>query len=251
MKRMMGKAGLIGTISIGSIFALGSSLQSARALTFKGKDAEVASGPNSAAAAADFDTAAGALGTVNIIDFEGATAGSNSLPQTINGVSISGDGFVDDRPFFNTIGGNTTLGGSQYIRTVADQTIVFDFGSNPVQAFGAFIGGLGTGLSPGEALLQYDNGTLQTFNLSASIGTDAGGVGFFGFTDAGASINSVAFISATGSGADVYSIDDVRYVFASDDPAVIPTPALLPSLMGLGAAALRKRKSTDETDEVA
>jgi hypothetical protein len=204
-----------------------------QAATFSGSDPGATMvGGNSLAAANGFDAAASLLGALQILDFE-------TFPSP--GVTVSStdpsDG-VRTNPGIDAIaGGNTTVGGDQYWAAISSATTTFSF-ATPIQAFGAYVTGLGTAI--GQVLLQYNDGTLQSVNLSALIGSPSGGVGFFGFTASGKSISSVLFTSATGSGGDRYGIDDVRYVSASAEP--IPTPALLPGLVGMGVAALRKKR---------
>jgi hypothetical protein len=204
-----------------------------QAATFSGSDPGATTvGGNSLAAANSFDAAASLLGALQILDFE-------TFPKP--GVTVSSndpfDGVQTNPGINQLLGGNTTVGGDQYWDTITSATTTFSF-ATPVQAFGAYITGLGT--QSGQALLQYNDGTLQSVNLSTLIGSPRGGVGFFGFTASRKSISSVLFASATGSGNDFYGIDDVRYVSASAEP--IPTPALLPGLVGLGVAALRKKR---------
>jgi hypothetical protein len=232
-----------GTVCI----AIGADMSSAHAATFSGADGGVDSSgarPNSNNAASQFDTAAAALGTINLISFESLTAGSLPSPSNLPGVTISGTGNFIANDDSSIVGFNTTSGGSKFLQSQTNLTTTFAF-ANPIQAFGAYITGLGT--SSGQALLEFNDGSNQSYNLS-NIFASSGGAGFFGFTEAGKSIASVAFVSATGSGADVYGIDDVRFVSS----AQVPAPALLPGLIGLGMGVLRKRKAeTAESDHEA
>ncbi len=234
--------GFASGILLSSVTAFDAVTQSANAaiVTFSGSDpGATVVGGNSLTQSNLFNTAAGALGPVNLINFEGSADGTNPvvLPGvTITGSPASGSIGVDTNPSIdNILGGNTTAGGSKYWQTNVRKDTVFAF-ANPIQAFGAYITGLGSA-SVGQALLLFNDGSAQTFNLSTAIGSSDGGVGFFGFTDAGKFISSVTFKSGTGTGEDVYGIDDVRYVTA------VPTPALLPGLVGIGLAAMRKRKN--------
>jgi hypothetical protein len=223
-----------GTVCI----AIGAGMSSAHAATFNGADSGVNSSgarPNSNNAASQFDAAAAALGTINFISFESLTLGTLPSTTSLPGVTISGiDNFISNDDS-DIVGFNTTSGGSKFLQSQTDRTTTFAF-ANPIQAFGAYVTGLGT--SSGQALLQFNDGTDQSYNLSAILAS-SGGAGFFGFTDAGKSITSVAFVSATGSGGDIYGIDDVRFVSS----AQVPTPALFPGLIGLGVGVLRKRKA--------
>jgi hypothetical protein len=226
-------------LSGATFIVMGASIDSAKALTFGGgKDSGVNGSdarPNSALAASQFDAAAGALGAVNIIDFESFKSGELPNSTTIPGVTISASGsgansISTDNS--NTLGFNTTAGGSNFLQSQTSLTTTFTF-ATPIQAFGAYITGLGT--APGNALLNFSDGSTQSYDLTALIGDANGGAGFFGFTDAGKSISSIAFAGTT-SGQDIYGIDDVRYV-------AVPTPALLPGLIGIGLGVWRKRKA--------
>jgi hypothetical protein len=220
-------------VSATTVLGVSAFVNPVQAATFSGSDPGATTvGGNSLAAANDFDAAASLLGALQILDFE-------TFPKP--GVTVSSNDPVDGvqtNPGINLFaGGNTTVGGDQYWETTTIATTTFSF-ATPIQAFGTYITGLGT--FTGQALLQYNDGTLQSVNLSTLIGSTRGGIGFFGFTASGKSISSVLFASATGSGLDFYGIDDVRYVATSSQP--IPTPALLPGLVGLGVAALRKKR---------
>lgn len=204
--------------------------------------------PNSNAMAATFDSAASALGTLQIITFESAPLGAFSNLTVAPGVSLSGtdkDGGL--QTIRNTPGGgsgpgdpvsiygyNTTLGGANFVY-VRGGTLTFTF-STGVQAFGAYISGI---QFAGETIT-FNNGSFQSVAIPP-LGVSDGGVAFVGFTDAGKSITSIT-INAVGSpgGPDFISIDDVRIV-----PHVPPVPE--PStfaIVGLGAigwAAFKRR----------
>jgi hypothetical protein len=246
MKLTLLTCGFASGILLTSVTAFDAATQSANAaiVQFSGSDSgATAVGGNSLTQSNLFNTAAAGLGSVNLIDFEGLADGSN--PVVLPGVTVTGApsapagtvGVNTSATIDNLLGGNTTAGGSKYWRTSVIKDTVFAF-ANPVQAFGAYITGLGSA-SVGQALLLFNDGSAQTFNLSTAIGNANGGVGFFGFTDAGKFISSVTFKTGTGTGEDVYGIDDVRYVSST----AIPTPALLPGLVGIGLAAMRKRKN--------
>jgi hypothetical protein len=232
-KKTLGTAAIAATLSL----ALANS---ASAVTFfGGRDSGVNSTgprPSSNAAASNFDAAAGALGGINLLTFESLPTGNMASPTNLPGLSITQTGGAPNAISTdndNILGFNTTAGGSKFLQTQTNATTTFTF-ATPIQAFGSYVTGLGT--ASGEALLQFNDGTSQSFNLTALLGTGDGGVGFFGFTDVGKSIASVSFVSATGTGGDVYGIDDVRFVS-------IPTPALLPGLVGISLNLWRKRKA--------
>ena len=108
-----------------------------------------------------------------------------------------------------------------------------------VNAFGldlrAFTG------SPATATVKIfgsDNSTvLNTFN-AISLAT-TGASTFFGYQDLTASVGK---IELTQSGQSWSPIID-NLTFGKAQPTAVPTPALLPGLIGLGVAALRKRKA--------
>jgi hypothetical protein len=236
--------------------AIGAGVSPTNAATFSGKDAGVnGSGarPNSDTAASQFDAAAGALGTINLINFESLSPLAY-LPTILPRVTILGgnNSFISDDAYTDissapVVGFNTTSGGSKFLQTWNFDTVTFKF-VNPIQAFGAYITGLGT--RSGDVMLQFNDGSNQSYNLSNILRNGSpGGASFFGFTEAGKSISSVTFAEMTGNrddGADLYGIDDVRFVSSSQP---IPTPALLPGLMGVGLGVWRKRKGESAKQE--
>lgn len=193
--------------------------------TFSGYDAGAGSlgtAPNSVAAAASFDAAAGSL---NVIDFEGATPG----------FSASADAYVTNVAGCAAAlcGYNTTSGGQNFLAVTYNTTLSFDA---PIEAFGAYF----TGVQRGDATLTYADGSTVVLDLPASTIND-GGTYFFGFIDLGASIVSIDYF--TGTGGDYVGVDDIRFGTVS---APIPLPASLP-LLGAGVAALmvrRRRRAT-------
>ncbi len=199
--------------------------------------------PNSVAAAAAFDAAAGALGTVKLINFETVSLGYAPPSRTIApGVvaQLVGTTTTGSSGYFNAtgdtiVGYNTTLAGSRYLRInpfSGNAGVRFNF-ADPIHAFGAYITGLGT--ANGNLTAQFTDGALVVLPIA---GEDDGGVQFFGFTNAGASISSV-FLRFQGGASDVFSVDDLRYV-------TVPEPSTW-LLVGLGfacPAALRPRRKT-------
>ena len=210
-------------------------------VTFIGADAgasSLATAPNSVAAASAFDAAAAALGAMGLITFETAPLGA------INNTSLGGGVSIDDlgqgASITNNSGGsaslfgfNTTSGGQYFASTfpgaAAPFTLVFDFAS-PIQAFGAYLGGL-QGSVVGQQTLVYTSGATFTINIPVL----SGGAAFVGFTDAGASISSVRY----NLGGDFVTVDDVRY--GPTSAAVVPEPASL-LMLGAGVAGLVARR---------
>lgn len=95
---------------------------------------------------------------------------------------------------------------------------------------------------PYSAFVSFGDGSTQNFALSP-------GSQFFGITD-NSLIKSINFGlpngGSTTSGA--FQIDNLT--IGSAQATAVPTPALLPGLIGLGAAALRKRKAEKVEAEV-
>jgi hypothetical protein len=213
---------------------------SAGIVVYEGKDAGVGPGnprPNSDVAAAAFDAAAGALGTVNVIDFEGLTTGQFTSKSIFPGVTASQFGY--DAAYLNggisqdtsdstptVLGYNTTVGGDTHWRfapevNIGSASAVYDF-DTPIQAFGLYLTGLEPDIS-GDLFIEFSNGAVQALPVTGSLG---GGVQFYGFTDVTKSINSVtmALEGVIGS-RELYGMDDVRFVS-------IPEPASI-GLLGL------------------
>ena len=219
---------------------------SAAPIIFAGFDAGVGPGgarPNSDAAAASFDAAASALGVLNLLDLESTPATSATTVFPAPGVTMN---FDQHTTSFNTIldsdfdaenGYNTTIGGDtwalifpQDLSRPNSLEFVFD---TPVQAWGMYHTGVGS--VSADVSVQFNNGSAQVFSL---IGAPSGGVGFFGFTDAGFSIDSITIlVEPNPTSGDAVGVDDIRYVHAAPEPTTLALLGL--GLMGLGFA--RKR----------
>ncbi len=223
--------------------------ESAQALTFySGLDAGAGPGdlrPSSDTAANTFDTAAAALGTLNTITFEGVPLTTVQTLTIAPGVTASWFNQADFTIFNNPsplLGYNTTPGGSQFARVAFSNSaqpvgVTFSF-ATPVQAWGAYFTGVGT--ASGSTVIQFSDGTIQAQSVLGALG---GGVSFLGFTDPNRQISSITVLQTPTSiidgtppaAGDIFGIDDIRYVSS------IPTPALLPGLMGVGVAVLRRK----------
>jgi len=206
---------------------------SATPVTFYGSDNGVGPGsphPGSAAAESAFQAAAGLTSLVN---FEGLATSTNptglnlghGATLTVTG-NVSGGGLVTSSLSpATTLGYNTTVGGSEFLQMLPDfnslgATATYNFASG-IDAFGAYFTGTESSY-PGAISVRFSDGTSQSLALTK---TTAGGVVFFGFTDAGADIVSVAISTGATSGTrDIWGMDDVRFAAA---PAGVPEPGTL------------------------
>jgi hypothetical protein len=161
------------------------------------------------------------LGSLNLIDFEALSLGNfvslqvaPGVTATLSGTDVEGGIVADGLGFWGTsvLGYNTTTAGEQFIGfepifDIGTASIEFSF-DFPIQAFGAYITGLGT--ANGDLFVEFDDGSVQSLPV---VGNSSGGVLFFGFTDAGAAIVGVTLELADVFGSrDISGVDDVRIV---------------------------------------
>lgn len=218
-------------------------------VTFSGLDNGAGPGgtfTNANAADAALVSAAGTGGSV--VTFEGLTSGANpsgldlgsGVKLTVVGNESGGVRTGDDHG--SRLGFNTTAGGRHWLQmwpafsspTGATATFVFE---SAIQGLGFYLSDT-QDTFPGDITLTYSDGTVQT--LAVPKNNDSGGVAYFGFFDAGASILSVTIgTGATGGTRDIWGLDDLRVI-----PARVPEPGTL-ALLGaalLAGAAVRRRR---------
>ena len=238
---------------------------SATPVAFVGSDVgahSLATMPNSEAACNAWNIAAGALGTVGLVDFEAPASypsGPVSSLLIAPGVTMSVDfgiftisNLMPSAPGYEF---NTTVGGSFYAALDSTSVLppiplhypVYTFTFNvPVQAFGLYVTGRGQyniNYSLFESpLMSFNDGTQETIPLSQPFFSGASGQ-FVGFTDAGAAISSVTVtpgFSSYPNLSDTFGFDDIRSV---------PTPEpgslglMLAGLAPLAARRVRQRKA--------
>ncbi|HBB30886.1 MAG TPA: hypothetical protein DDZ80_12990 [Cyanobacteria bacterium UBA8803] len=209
--------------------------------------------PNSDAAAANFDSDAAALGSVNLIDFENLTPGNYSTLTLGSGVTAT---WLNPNPYYQSIsqlnnsltGYNTTSGGSKFLslgpgNPFAPVSLTLAF-ANPIQSWGAYFTGVQGAI--GKYLVQFSDGSLQSLSLAED---NFGGVQFLGFTASGKSISSITIVGkpdSIGQMGDIIGLDDMRYVYAPSDPTQsVPEPTSVLSLLGFsafGVSSLLKRQ---------
>jgi hypothetical protein len=227
-------------------------------ITFTGRDVGVSYGgpfPNSDAAHASFLAAISTPTEITqTIDFESAPLGAFTSLVVGNGVTA---GFTNQDPTSGISNQNpsgigtwdTTRPGSQYVYVLTPfvslpntvtTTLSFTF-ATPIDSFGAYISGLGNDAPFGY---QFDDGTGQVSLASSGLSNGFAETQFFGFTDFGHTITSVA-ISLT----EVPPVpqQNWHYAIGVDDVTVstpVPEPASLVLVCtGLGVLARRRRKN--------
>ena len=207
--------------------------------------------PVSAAAAASFAAAAGLIGTVSTVTFEGAPLGSFSSLSAAPGVTVTGTDFngnnqtirnTSNFPVAPTLDGyNTTSGGANFVEMVGG-TLTFTF-ATPTQFFGAYFTGV-QNFFPGEDVT-FSDGTSELINVpEASTSGSVGALDFVGFTDAGKSISSITINAGSpAAGFDDIGVDDVSYqgpISLSPEPDSVVL--VITGCLSL-AAAVRRRLS--------
>ena len=233
-KRRIGKL----LVSVAVLLSCAAGRSAAGIILYSGIDAGANSTdprPNSDAAAAALDAAVGPPGTVHVIDFETPPPLGPFVNLTVApGVNMFGndDGNnpqnIRNTPVGspeNLFGYNTTAGGSQFVALNGGE-IDFTF-SQPIDFFGFYQSGIAGGS------LIFDDGSTHVIDMPGSLST--GGVEFFGFTDAGASITSVNFLRSSAATYTQVGADDVQYGQSAATPAPEPASA---ALLALGAAGL-------------
>lgn len=226
-------------------------------IVYQGIDPNVTVGStltSSNAAQASYLAAASALGTYNLITFENAPLGNFTTLDLGNGVTLALTN-TNTQPFHSPginnstnepgFGFNTTPGGANFFRfvtqyinngasTSADATFSF---AAPVTSFGGYFTGLGGG---GDSItINFTNGVSETFNLALSNtpSCNPSCAEFFGFTDAGSSVNSIdlniAFTNTSGQNNFAYfvGVDDVQFT-------TVPEPGTF-ALLGTGLLSMR------------
>jgi hypothetical protein len=227
------------TVSVATIATLSVALIAAPAIadpvTYSGKDAganRFTTRPNSNAAAASFDTAAGALpgSNVTLITFENFSTGSKGPNEPLGGgVTVGADNLFGEVVISNNIVGNdvgfsTTagLGNVKFLQFIPldstpTPTLTFTF-SPGITGFGGYFSGIGT--ESGTARLRFNDGSAQTYNLRSLVGNNNGGVGFFGFLDQGKTISTLEIVMTGSDPDDIFGMDDLRIVRST----VVPEP---------------------------
>ena len=159
------------------------------------------------------------------------------LPKTI---TFSESGVVSSSP--DASGGNDNSVNNTYFGSVGrdsgrETTWTFD---RAIGAFSFNVQGANSGLAI-RGLFDGAAAGPQTVVFN-TVGINNSGSSFFGLIG-GDSFNSFTWFdgSETGNGNDFnFKVDDLT--------ASVPTPALLPGLIGMGVAAIRKRKQEDAVE---
>ena len=219
-------------------------------VVYSGIDGNVTVGsplPNSDAAAASFDAAAGGMGNLIVNNLEGAALGNFTTEDLGLGVGVTlgntnpASGIRNDpsQPFF---GFNTTPGGANFLMvgtnaiapgSFTQATATFNF-TNPIDAFGAYFTGLAGG---GDiVVLKFTDGTSWSTGLSDTAACNPSCATFFGFTDSGKAISSIEldlnFLNMTTFN-EFYDIgvDDLHYSAVPEPSSYFALTVLLAGLV--------------------
>lgn len=194
--------------------------------------------PNSNAAAASFDAALGAPNLFGTVTWEGLPDGYQPTYTPNPGVTVSLSGWATASTRIKTggdgtFGFNTTAGGTKSLQLLAPSggtgVALFTF-AQPVNSFGGYFTGIGT--NPGDVTVQFNDGTARSYVLPEA---SNGGAAFFGFVNADALVTNVSVVQ-TGTSADFFAIDDLRY------GAVVPEPAAIGAIGAASVALLARRR---------
>ena len=189
--------------------------------------------PNSVAKSNAWESAAGALGTIDLVDFEhlsfyppsrqtslviapGVTLSSSNDVFTIS--SATSPQFV--HAFNTTPGGGFYAGLGDFFPHFPSLPAIYTFTfDSPIQAFGLYITGRGQFSFPSTPpALSFEDSLPQTILLPFVNGVTGQ---FVGFTDEGRCISSVSIMPGDSSFpnlADSFAFDDVRWVRCVPEP---------------------------------
>lgn len=182
-------------------------------------------------------------------------------PEDFTGISVDNQDVIDfssfsELPIISTAGPDTADGrhkisipqngnNSRFRITLNNQNlnaynlVTWTFTRNDVFGFFANFRNVDNGLT---LTANNSNGTVETIDLFSVLSTSPTAVdvdGRFGILSDTA-YNSVVF-SHNGLGSSAFAVDDLS--------VAVPSPALLPGLVGMGIAALRKKSKAEEVEE--
>ncbi|PSB35729.1 PTPA-CTERM sorting domain-containing protein [Stenomitos frigidus] len=162
--------------------------------------------------------------------------------------SINGSPVLPIIPGSLPSGGVSLSGGVPLLGSLTvgrNSTATFTF-SNPISSFGANLLFLGSAATQGNIFFDISgitNGALTTQSVALSAFTGAGNYFNIGAGSPLERFTTVAIRNANTGGGALGGL--TRLVTFNEFTYQVPTPALLPGLIGLGAAAWRKRKGQE------